>query len=773
MINNRHAYLAAALLLSIGSCSQLVESEYLDESPGGDKVIVEATFGDSAETRTSFQGTEYKVIYWNPGDEINLFYGSMTKSRFTSTMTEASASASFEGSLSAATGSSEQGVTTQTFWGVYPYDEDNTCDGEGVTLKIKGVQTSSPNSFGKGMNPSVANSSGLSLSFYNVGGWFVFSVTESGITSVTFSGNAGEDIAGKVRVTMDSSGKPVPEVVEGEGLKTITVTPEEGDAFLPNTEYCFTVIPQTLAEGFTFTMYKGNQVAVRNSAKSLSFERSYFTRRTGLDSGLTWRNPGEPEAVDLGLPSGLMWASFNLGATRPEEYGDYYAWGETEPKDKYSWVTYKWCNGSEALMTKYCIHSSYGDNGFTDGKTFLDDEDDAAFVNLEGGWRMPTDAEWTELAEKCTWTRTSINGVAGREVTGPNGNSIFLPHAGWKTGTSVQNAGLLGLYWSSLLSTDISKYAGDMSLLPSGESMSRCERYYGLSVRPVQGDRPVVVSGVELSPGALTLQIGETSTLTATVLPANALNRTVTWTSSDESVATVSSSGVVTGVSRGRATITCTTTDRGFKASCMVAVWAAATPEAIDLGLPSGLKWASFNLGASKSEEYGDYFAWGETEPKVVYSWETYKWCNGSSDTMTKYCTISSYGNNGFTDGKTVLDDEDDAAFVNLGGGWRMPTDAEWTELADECTWIRTSINGVAGQKVTGRNGNSIFLPFAGYWDDTDFQSAGSVGLCWSSSLRVDYPVQVRFVFFSSSSQGVYANDFARNIGLSIRPVTE
>ena len=100
-------------------------------------------------------------------------------------------------------------------------------------------------------------------------------------------------------------------------------------------------------------------------------------------------------------------------------------------------------------------------------------------------------------------------------------------------------------------------------------------------------------------------------------------------------------------------------------------------PEAIDLGLPSGLKWASFNLGASKPEEYGDYFAWGETTPKDEYNWDTYAWCMGASNTITKYCTKSNYGYNRFTDGKTVLDQEDDAAHVNLGGNWRMPTDAE------------------------------------------------------------------------------------------------
>ena len=103
----------------------------------------------------------------------------------------------------------------------------------------------------------------------------------------------------------------------------------------------------------------------------------------------------------------------------------------------------------------------------------------------------------------------------------------------------------------------------------------------------------------------------------------------------------------------------------------------------VDLGLPSGTKWATCNVGATAPEEYGDYFAWGETEPKTTYNWDTYKWCNGSEDTFTKYNTKSSYGT---VDNKTQLELADDAARANWGGQWRMPTDAEWTELCKNCT---------------------------------------------------------------------------------------
>ena len=119
--------------------------------------------------------------------------------------------------------------------------------------------------------------------------------------------------------------------------------------------------------------------------------------------GASAQAPEDIQAVDLGLPSGIRWASCNVGATTPEGYGYYFAWGETESKDYYGWTTYKYTNGGYGKMTKYCNDASHGDNGFTDMKTVLEPEDDAAAANWGNAWRMPTDAEWKELLEQCTW----------------------------------------------------------------------------------------------------------------------------------------------------------------------------------------------------------------------------------------------------------------------------------------------------------------------------------------------------------------------------------
>lgn len=187
----------------------------------------------------------------------------------------------------------------------------------------------------------------------------------------------------------------------------------------------------------------------------------------------------------------------------------------------------------------------------------------------------------------------------------------------------------------------------------------------------------------------------------------------------------------------------------------------------VDLGLPSGIKWATCNIGADVPEENGDYFAWGEVESKDIYSRATYKWCNGSSSTFTKYNTSSSYGT---VDNKTMLELADDAACANWGGAWRMPTDAEWTELRENCTWTWTTKNGVNGYEVKSKtNGNSIFLPAAGYCGNNGLDNAGYCGYYWSSLLDTGDPDGAWFVYFSSDD--VIRLDSYRYYGQSVRPV--
>ena len=285
----------------------------------------------------------------------------------------------------------------------------------------------------------------------------------------------------------------------------------------------------------------------------------------------------------------------------------------------------------------------------------------------------------------------------------------------------------------------------------------------------------VLVTSITLSQTTLSLQEGKTQTLTATVLPEDAENKTLAWESSNEAVATVSTDGLVTAVAEGSCVITCSAVDgSGVFAECEVTVSSGTTPDPgnhawVDLGLPSGTKWATCNVGANSPEEYGDYFAWGETEPKDYYDYSTYTWCNGSYDTMTKYCIHSEYGYNGFTDGLTELLPEDDAATANWGSPWHMPTYEQIEELVDNCTREWTTQGGVYGILVTGPNGNSIFLPAAGYRWNGDLYRAGSLGYYWSSSLGTSFSRSAYYLRFDS---GYWDWDYSyRGYGHSVRAV--
>ena len=188
------------------------------------------------------------------------------------------------------------------------------------------------------------------------------------------------------------------------------------------------------------------------------------------------------------------------------------------------------------------------------------------------------------------------------------------------------------------------------------------------------------------------------------------------------------------------------------------------TKEAVDLGL--SVKWATCNVGATKPEEYGNYYAWGETATKGDYSWSTYKY--GSDNALIKYCNNDSYGKN---DALTTLEATDDAATANWGSEWRMPTIDEWKELNDNCTWTWTTKNSVNGYEIKASNGNSIFLPAAGYFSGDELDFAGSDGGYWSSSLRTDdSPSYAQNIDFYSGSHGT--NNFSRYVGISVRPVS-
>ncbi len=190
--------------------------------------------------------------------------------------------------------------------------------------------------------------------------------------------------------------------------------------------------------------------------------------------------------VDLGLPSGTLWATCNVGANSPKRCGDYFAWGETAPKYYYDWSTYKYCNGGYKKLTKYCDESDYGNNGFTDNLTALLPEDDAATANWGSDWCIPTVGQWRELQDNTNIALTTQNGVNGILFTASNGRSLFLPAAGFRWDCDLYYVGSYGYYLSSSLYTDGPYRAWGFYFGSSGCSMYGYYRDGGQSVRAVR-----------------------------------------------------------------------------------------------------------------------------------------------------------------------------------------------------------------------------------------------------------------------------------------------
>ena len=300
--------------------------------------------------------------------------------------------------------------------------------------------------------------------------------------NVTTPSNSPICITGmKNKVTVDFTQNTMTPSMNGEGVIKLPAGAGE------NVEKWAILLPQEALEegeeGSAFTengAYSGTRGAVPTIC-----ENGYID--SGVDVNVVSTVSIDHEYVDLGLPSGLLWATCNVGADNPEDYGDYFAWGETQPKGYYDWSTYQYCNGNYNTLTKYCNNSSYGYNGFTDILTALLPEDDAATANWGNTWRMPTKEEWQELYNNTAYTWTTQNGVNGRLFTASNGNTLFLPAAGYRYYNYLGDAGSYGYYWSSsLLIGGNLGCAWYLFLTSVNCSMDSNGRYAGQSVRPVR-----------------------------------------------------------------------------------------------------------------------------------------------------------------------------------------------------------------------------------------------------------------------------------------------
>ena len=328
-------------------------------------------------------------------------------------------------------------------------------------------------------------------------------------------------------------------------------------------------------------------------------------------------------AVDLGLPSGLKWAKFNIGANAPEEHGGYFAWGETTEKNVYSWGWYL-CKESECGTWADPFIKNYQ----SAGTYILGPAYDAAHIQWGGSWRMPTQDDFKELTENCTSEKTTVNGVSGYRYTGWNGNSIFLPDGQIKNGPNLTSDVFKSAYWTSYCMCFSFSTAQQASAFAPNGNLSKIDRAYGLAIRPVN------------------------DASTGSDIDGYVVHRT---------------DGAVDYYTFQEVDHIEAYLEKEYDPN------APSDGDYIDLGLPSGIKWASCNLGGVNPSDFGNYYTGYSAYMKEVAAPE----------------------------------------------GYRIPGSANFEELIENCEVKTVTYNNVQGNMFTSKiNGNKIFLPFAGWYDD-------------------------------------------------------
>ena len=467
-----------------------------------------------------------------------------------------------------------------------------------------------------------------------------------------------------------------------------------------------------------------------------------------MNSYLSCPDDAHPHLIDLGLPSGTKWACCNINAQKPEDFGGYYSWGETWEKSNYDWNNYSYWNAAKNSC-------SYIGNDIA-GTSY-----DVAHVEWGGAWTIPSYSQIIEIMEDCEWKWKVLNDVCGQLVIGKNGGMIFLPAAGFRIDDNFASVGLCGCYWESGHNPNIdSKVAATFTFGTVVKEEGRSERRLGRSLRAVSVKNEV--NRISTTQDEVVMLIGHTN-----IVRIRSGNGNYVVSCDNSNVAKVSLSNnkiSITALSVGIATITIED-DLGQIDHVTVKVEETPPsylscpdnnhPHLIDLGLPSGTKWACCNINASFPYEYGGYYAWGETEEKDVYTLDTYSFYDNN---MNKYVRMSNISGTQY-----------DVAHMKWGHYWQMPSGSHISELKNNCSSVYGSLNDVNGLYITGPNGGSIFLPAAGcYWES--LQNVGVEGYYWASGLFGDNKNQYAYYLtFRVAGFGLY-HDY-RQCGFPVRPI--
>lgn len=864
----RIAIAAVSAAIAFSSCENL-NDEYISVS---DEIVINASVAEqSVETRSAIDvfGSEKVTYTWLAGDAISVFFGDSEGSIFVTDVT--ASKAQFKGTIGAVMGGGDDLTDETSLWGVYPYDRNTTCDGSSVTLTLPYEQVAAPDTFADDLFPSIARSTNFTMAFYPVCGSIRFKVSNPDIVKVALSGNNNEDLAGKAIVSMPLGGVPAMGSIS-EGQKELVMTSPDGGCFETDRYYYFVLYPQDLTKGLTLTFYKEYEKASYVLNSSVKVGRNRFLSATNKDSGLTFTvlpnvlidyidENGNNQGKGI-LVGKTVWAPVNCGYHKTDyPYGKLYQWGRKygQGYDE-SDATYPSIdNGtikkggtslsdgqSEANMDVFFLGNSVKDwLSPSDNSLWNSGTESSPVKNVNNdpcpdGWRVPTYAELHDLWSKHSDLTTDESGQNGRWFSGTTSYSediprLFIPANGRRYNDSgdVGGRGSSGYYWSSRADDslddsrafDFHYYAtsnlGSASLYRSQAKGVRCVK----DANSTDEEELVIpVSTVTLSSTSLKLYEGDKAVLTAKVMPTDATNPKVTWSSDAPGIVYVDQNGEVTAISKGSATITATAD--GVSKTCAVTVSSlvVATANYVDeygkdhgKGIAiGGSVWAPVNCGYKAPEKdedgnitddgypFGKLYQWGRKYGQGYnddsYSDATYpsveegtikeggvSLAGGQSDSKKDVFFL------GYSDNKNDWLYQSDDNLWNSGTetspkknkdydpcpeGWRVPTFKELEELIENHSTWTVLENGHRGYWFSGLSTYDsdvpqIFLPAAGsrFYYAGDAFERGEVGYYWSSSSYSEYGNYLYFL--GNVIEMDYDFLHSRASGYSVRCVQE
>ena len=557
-------------------------------------------------------------------------------------------------------------------------------------------------------------------------GWFVNGSNTPVSTDATYTFTVSEDVTfiGK----FVQAKKTVSVIANGNGRVTITNNGSEFAELAAGTSVAVSAIPDENCkfEGWyvadSDTPVSTNEVYIFTLIEDVILVAKFASLSDDIEPVEIDLNPsgsiGGYDYVDLGLS--VMWATYNVGASSLEEFGEYYAWGETTPYNNFTNINYFWshypCSPDRVIASIY----------------------DAATVNWGDQWRMPTYEEQQELSNGCKWiwvenlNNSNVSGYVG--VSLKNNKCIFLPASGYKSHHDYERPTETdAIYWSS---TAVAEWG--MLGFQAGTA-ANCIEFMP------KRDNPVTWSIWAMGKGA---------TVRAVVGAPNDYFPDPSDNVIDEAE----------------------TSRQGFTVNGKIGGYTY-----VDMGLPSGTLWATYNVGAEMPSEYGDHFAWGETAPKSLYDIDTYAFFTGFSDAVMSMPQYSKYvwdKRCGKQDYKLILEDIDDAATVNWGSEWCMPTIEQYAELDKYCKVWRKDIV-VNGKTIIGAivesciNGNRMYIPSAG-WEAGSMPNSYMSAWYWTSEVSEDanYRAKQMIVKFDDYILDT-SQDSNREYGLSVRAVVK